>query len=83
MPSQYIDKINLPGNKEIELRDSISEMKDVVLTSLASDQVLSYNGTNWENSDIPTVPEMSTVQMQVTFTDQSTATYNVYIQPSV
>ena len=52
MPTQYIDKINLPGNKEIELRDSISEMKDVALASLVSGQVLSYNGTNWENSDI-------------------------------
>lgn len=50
MTTQYIDKINLPGNKEIELRDSISEMKDVSLSSIASGQVLSFNGTNWENS---------------------------------
>lgn len=50
MPSQYIDRINLPGNKEIELRDSISEMKDVSLSSLSSGHVLTFNGTNWENS---------------------------------
>ena len=31
---------------------------------------------------IPTVPAMSTVAMQVTFMDQTTATYNVYYQPS-
>lgn len=52
MPTQYIDKINLPGNREYEMRDSIFEMKDVSLSSLASGHVLTFNGTNWENSDI-------------------------------
>lgn len=50
MPTQYIDKINLPGNREYEMRDSISEMKDVSLSSsLASGHVLTFNGTNWVN----------------------------------
>lgn len=70
MPLQYVDKINLPGNKEIELRDSISEMKDVALASLASGQVLSYNGTNWENSDIDTgIPDQTNNSGKLLTTD--------------
>lgn len=52
MPSQYIDKINLPGNKEIELRDTISELKDVNITSLASGNALVFNGSSWVNHTI-------------------------------
>lgn len=49
MPTQYIDKINLSGNREYEMRDSIAEMKDVSLSSLASGHVLTFNGTSWVN----------------------------------
>lgn len=82
MPEQYIDKINIPGGVIVNLRDTVSELKDVNVTSLASGQSLVFNGSSWVNQSV-NIPLMSTVQMQVTFTDQTTATYNVYIQPSV
>lgn len=85
MPTQYIDRINLPGNKEIELRDSISEMKDVSLASLASGQVLTFNGTNWENSDIDTgIPDQTDHSGSFLTTDGTSASwaYKQYVPSS-
>ena len=51
MPSQYVDSINLPGNRIIDLRDTITELKDVNINTatLASGETLVYNGSSWVN----------------------------------
>lgn len=40
-------------NRSISLVTSMSSLTDVVLTSLATNQILKFNGTNWVNADLP------------------------------
>lgn len=57
------------------------EKKDVWLTKEEYD-ALSLAGKLEEDTNYHIQHNVDTVQMEVTFTDQTTATYNVYIQPA-
>lgn len=85
MPSQYIDKINLPGNREYDMRDTVQELKDVSLSNLASGQALVYNGSSWVNQVISSgsTPNDATITIQKNGTSIDSFTLNQATNKSI
>lgn len=77
--SNYMDNISV--YKEIRKAVDYMENKDIWLTKAEYD-ALQLAGKLEEGKNYHIEHNVDTVQMEVTFTDQTTATYNVYIQPA-
>lgn len=77
--SDYVQGYRLYN--EVRTAMDYLEAKDVWLTQAEYD-ALSLAGELNEGTNYHIENNVDTVQMEVTFTDQTTATYNVYIQPS-
>jgi hypothetical protein len=55
--------------------EALNNVGDVVITSVATGQVLQYNGTNWVNADIDALPDQSGNSGKYLTTDGTTASW--------